>query len=98
MLATPLPLNPSVEKGTKWVKPTENIALPGKCFCECSWEESLNHLVKDVLEPAGFCVLAVSRLPYLSEGDYRRSFYTLDDALLVLGPVDPSAQEAASED
>ena len=37
-----------------------------------------------VLQPLGFSLVAVARLPYLCEGDLHSEFYWLDDAVLVL--------------
>lgn len=38
-----------------------------------------------MLKQHGFIVHAFARVPYLSQGDHRRSFYILDDVMLVLG-------------
>lgn len=43
------------------------ISVKGRTF-----EEQAGSLVADVLEPAGFQLLKWGKLPYLSEGDFRR--------------------------
>jgi len=51
---------------------------------EGGWEEGLGALWTHVLCPLGFTPVAVTRLPYLCEGDFHQEFYYLDDAVLVL--------------
>ncbi len=64
------------------------------CNCCCcaanrlSWEQSVRLLTERVFVPLGFSVESVSRLPYLSQGDTRASFYVLDDAVFVLSNRD----------
>uniref|UniRef100_A0A0R3RPM1 Methyltransferase-like protein 9 n=1 Tax=Elaeophora elaphi TaxID=1147741 RepID=A0A0R3RPM1_9BILA len=61
------------------------ISIKGRTF-----EEQASSLVADVLEPAGFELLKWGKLPYLSEGDFRRPFYHLDDAIFLLKPINMS--------
>ena len=49
-----------------------------------TFEAQVSSVIEHVLRPAGFRVLAFTRLPYLCEGDLEHSFYTLDDAVFVL--------------
>ena len=37
-----------------------------------------------VLQPLGFSMVALTRLPYLCEGDLHKEVYWLDDAVMVL--------------
>ena len=48
------------------------------------WEENVHCVVSQLFEPAGFRLRALSRVPYLSEGDLSTPYYTLDEALLLL--------------
>ncbi len=48
------------------------------------WEVQLESLVRDILEPAGFALERWTRVPYLCEGDFARSFYSLNDVVMVL--------------
>ncbi|XP_046842427.1 protein-L-histidine N-pros-methyltransferase-like [Xenia sp. Carnegie-2017] len=81
IVAVVLPFKPCVESGTKIIKPSERIPVKGK-----HWEEQLQSFIYDVFIPAGFIVEAVSRLPYLCEGDMHKDFYVLSDAIFVLRP------------
>ena len=90
VIAVPLPLKPSVEmtledSSTSWRTPKENIA-PKQCWCCVSFEESLQHLVTNIIEPCGYDVLTISRLPYLSEGNLYHTHFTLEDIVLVCAP------------
>ncbi|XP_053550833.1 protein-L-histidine N-pros-methyltransferase isoform X2 [Bombina bombina] len=81
ILALVLPFHPYVENGGKWEKPAEVMEVTGKV-----WEEQVNSLA-DVFQEAGFAVEALTRLPYLCEGDMYNDYYVLDDAVFVLRPV-----------
>lgn len=59
--------------------PTQYLPIFGDTF-----EDQVNSMIHDVLQPAGFVVKHWTRLPYLCEGDLSRSFYWLDDAVFVL--------------
>uniref|UniRef100_A0A8C5PIX4 Methyltransferase 9, His-X-His N1(pi)-histidine n=1 Tax=Leptobrachium leishanense TaxID=445787 RepID=A0A8C5PIX4_9ANUR len=81
ILALVLPFHPYVENGGKWEKPSELMDVTGTV-----WEEQVNSLAV-VFQDAGFFVEAVTRLPYLCEGDMYNDYYVLDDAVFVLRPV-----------
>nr|XP_033819298.1 methyltransferase-like protein 9 isoform X2 [Geotrypetes seraphini] len=81
ILALVLPFHPYVENGGKWETPSEVLEVKGKV-----WEEQVNSLT-EVFQAAGFAVEAVTRLPYLCEGDMYNDYYVLDDAVFVLRPV-----------
>ena len=63
-------------------KPSEYVHISGTSF-----EEQTRELAANLLEPAGFTVERLTRLPYLCEGDLQRSFYVLDDAIFVLKAI-----------
>lgn len=48
----------------------------------------MTHLTTEVFQKIGFDVEAVTRLPYLCEGDMYKEYYVLDDAVFVLKPQD----------
>ena len=80
MLALVLPYKPFVEKALFQAAPSELLPLA----CDATWEEGVSVLWNEVLLPLGYAPLAVSRLPYLCEGDLHSDFYALDDVILVL--------------
>ncbi|KPP72447.1 methyltransferase-like protein 9-like, partial [Scleropages formosus] len=82
ILAVVLPFQPYVEVGGKWERPKEYLKMSGK-----TWEEQVTQLSDEVFKEAGFVVEAVTRLPYLCEGDLYKDFYVLDDAVFVLKPI-----------
>lgn len=69
--------------GGKWQRPREHIKVKGK-----KWEEQVTNLSNEVFREVGFEVEAVTRLPYLCEGDMYKDYYVLDDAVFVLKPVE----------
>ncbi|KAL6094710.1 mettl9 [Pungitius sinensis] len=79
VLAAVLPFQPYVEVGGKWQRPKEHVKVKGK-----TWEEQVTNLSNEVFRRAGFEVEAVTRLPYLCEGDMYNDYYVLDDAVFVL--------------
>ncbi|CDQ87801.1 methyltransferase-like protein 9 isoform X1 [Oncorhynchus mykiss] len=83
ILAAVLPFQPWVEIGGKWQRPREHIKVKGK-----KWEEQVTNLSNEVFREVGFEVEAVTRLPYLCEGDMYKDYYVLDDAVFVLKPVE----------
>ena len=98
ILATPLPLNPSVEDLSttgKWVSPLEKLptTYKGVCpYCDKSpnaFEKALLILEEAIAIRTGFQVEAVTRVPYLSQGDAHKPLYQLDDVIMVLS-YDPS--------
>uniref|UniRef100_A0A4W6EVA9 Methyltransferase 9, His-X-His N1-histidine n=1 Tax=Lates calcarifer TaxID=8187 RepID=A0A4W6EVA9_LATCA len=88
ILAAVLPFQPYVEVGGQWQRPKEHLKIKGK-----TWEEQVTNLSNEVFRRVGFEVEAVTRLPYLCEGDMYNDYYVLDDAVFVLkasedkGPV-----------
>lgn len=48
----------------------------------------------DVFQQVGFQVEAVTRLPYLCEGDMYNDYYVLDDAVFVLKALDEGGDSA----
>ncbi|XP_061764646.1 methyltransferase-like protein 9 isoform X1 [Nerophis ophidion] len=79
ILATVLPFQAWVEIGGTWQRPKEHLIIHGK-----TWEEQVTILTHDLFQMEGFEVEAVSRLPYLCEGDMYEDYYVLDDAVFVL--------------
>jgi SAM-dependent methyltransferase len=80
LLAVVLPFRPFVEEGTQRRPPRESLGLSSTA----SFEASLDALWRTVLQPLGFRLHAVSRVPYMSDGDEKSPVYVLDDAILVL--------------
>ncbi|XP_058262366.1 methyltransferase-like protein 9 isoform X1 [Hemibagrus wyckioides] len=81
ILAVVLPFQPYVEIRGRWVRPSEHIQVKGT-----TWEEQVKNLSDDIFHTVGFEVEAVTRLPYLCEGDMHQDYYVLDDAVFVLKP------------
>lgn len=82
ILAVVLPFQPYVEIGGQWQRPKEHIIVQGK-----TWEEQVTILSRELFEKNGFEVEAVTRLPYLCEGDMYNDYYVLDDAVFVLKAI-----------
>lgn len=82
ILAAVVPFQPYVEVGGQWQRPKEHLRIKGK-----TWEEQVTNLSTEVFEKTGFEVEAVTRLPYLCEGDMYNDYYVLDDAVFVLKPI-----------
>ncbi len=78
LLSLPLPYRPHFYSGVASREPVERLAVAGNGF-----SAALMRLVVDVLEPMGFCVERLTRLPYLSGGDAERPLTVLDAAVLV---------------
>ncbi|VDM31610.1 unnamed protein product [Hydatigera taeniaeformis] len=53
-----------------------------------AWEVQFDSFLTNVLQPAGFELLRWTRVPYLCEGDFSRSFYSLNDIVMVVKPFD----------
>ena len=49
-----------------------------------SWEAGVEALWENLIAPAGFELVRLSRVPYISEGDHKFGAYVLDDAVFVL--------------
>lgn len=73
------PLFIDLSTGGQWQRPKHHLRVQGK-----TWEEQVTHLSEEVFRGAGFEVEAVTRLPYLCEGDMYNDYYVLDDAVFVL--------------
>uniref|UniRef100_A0A3Q1G0E8 Methyltransferase 9, His-X-His N1-histidine n=1 Tax=Acanthochromis polyacanthus TaxID=80966 RepID=A0A3Q1G0E8_9TELE len=89
ILAAVLPFQPYVEVGGRWERPKEHLKIKGK-----TWEEQVTNLSNEVFRRAGFEVEAVTRLPYLCEGDMYSDYYVLDDAVFVLKALDDTEESA----
>ncbi|MFO0686672.1 MAG: methyltransferase domain-containing protein [Sandaracinus sp.] len=77
LIACPLPVRAHVDRGGRTSDPDEWIEADGE------FEPALAQLVRTLIEPAGLEVERVARTTYLSQGDTRRRFIALDDALLL---------------
>lgn len=77
LIACPLPVRAHVDRGGRTSDPDEWIEADG------TFEEALVRLVRGLVEPCGLEVERVARTTYLSQGDTRRRFIALDDALLL---------------
>lgn len=73
-----LPFKGFYTSGTKQMPQEENFMDYFK-----NWEESVNILNKK-FENLGFEVLTISRLPYLSEGNFNKYMYFLDTVVFLL--------------
>ncbi|XP_053269861.1 methyltransferase-like protein 9 isoform X3 [Pleuronectes platessa] len=89
ILAAVLPFQPYVEVGGQWQRPSEHLKIKGK-----TWEEQVTSMSDEVFSRAGFEVEAVTRLPYLCEGDMYNDYYMLDDAVFVLKASETSEEAA----
>jgi SAM-dependent methyltransferase len=78
LLALVLPYNPFVYEGGNSRDPIEKLPLT-----RSQWESSAQELCQRVIEPLGFEVELITRVPYLSGGDAKRPLYELDDVVLV---------------
>ena len=65
--------------GPRHVSPSEFLPVDG-----AGWEEEVTSLLQNQLLPMGFELHAVTRLPYLCEGDSSQDYYSLDDVVVVL--------------
>jgi hypothetical protein len=78
LIALALPYSPFVYDGPRSLDPIERLPCDG-----ADWEHAVSSLCERVLEPLGFAVQALTRVPYLSGGDSHRALYELDDVVLV---------------
>lgn len=78
VVALVLPFHPYVEFGPLSPNPEEKLLVDGD-----SIEDQINSLVDVVFSPIGFSLEAVTRLPYLCEGDLSQAFYVLEDVVFV---------------
>jgi len=81
ILAVVVPWRPFVEgaDGTR-TKPSETVDAPSSG----SWEAGVDALWENLIAPAGFELIRLARVPYISEGDHLFDAYVLDDAVFVL--------------
>lgn len=79
VIALVLPYEPFVENHSLQSEPSEELPINNT-----SWETGVSSLWEEVLKPLGYTPLALSRVPYLCEGDMNQDYYALDDAILVL--------------
>jgi len=81
ILAIVVPFRPFVEgaDGTR-TKPSETVDAPSSG----SWEAGVEALWENLIAPAGFELIRLARVPYISEGDHLFDAYVLDDAVFVL--------------
>jgi 2-polyprenyl-3-methyl-5-hydroxy-6-metoxy-1,4-benzoquinol methylase len=77
LLSTPLPFDPFYYAGAISRAPEERLNVHAS-----DWEEALVELWKNELQPLGLSVHAVTRVPYLSEGDAQHAAYVLDNVVL----------------
>ena len=78
VVALVLPFHPYVEFGPLSPEPEEKLLVDGETI-----EEQINSLVDSVFAPIGFSLEALTRLPYLCEGDLSQAFYVLEDVVFV---------------
>ena len=78
IVSVPLPYRPLHYAGPRVAEPEERLPLG-----RGAWEEQATLLVERVLQPLGLELEALSRAPYLSEGDRHTPFYELDAAIVV---------------
>jgi SAM-dependent methyltransferase len=83
LLSVPLPLRPHVHAGGQTSDPEESLPTVHDEADE-SWEASATSLVERLLQPLGFDLERLSRIPYLSRGDAETPLYVLDAAIIVL--------------
>ena len=83
ILAIVVPFRPFVENadGTRSAPAeSERLDVPSSG----SWEAGVEALWSELIAPLGFELVALSRVPYISEGDHLYDAYVLDDAVFVL--------------
>lgn len=78
VLAVPLPLSAFFYDGPTSRDQRERLEVSG-----AGWERSAALLVENVLDPAGFTIETISRVPYLCRGDSQQRLYVLDDVVLM---------------
>lgn len=78
LIALVLPFRPFVEHGASRRQPSQHLPITGPIF-----ETQLSSFITDVLQPGGFVVERISRVPYLCQGDLVQDYYQLNDAIVV---------------
>ena len=85
IVAVALPFCPFVEHGTTQRAPSETLPMDGGwCREGAHFEWSVDAMVGQVLEPAGFLVHSWSQLPYICASDRDEPYRVLYDAVFVL--------------
>nr|CDS26361.1 methyltransferase9 [Hymenolepis microstoma] len=59
-----------------------------------AWEVQLDSFITNVLDPAGLELVRWTRVPYLCEGDFARSFYSLNDVVMVVKAANATVPSA----
>lgn len=85
IVAAVVPFQPYIEVGGQWQRPKVHVKIYGK-----TWEEQVTNLFTELFAKTGFQVEAITRVPYLCEGDMYNDYYVLDDAVFVLKPINQS--------
>lgn len=80
IIALVLPYEPFVEHHFTQSSPSQQLPIDRNA----SWEVGVSSFWERVLAPLGYTPLAVSKVPYLCEGDLNVEYYMLVDAILVL--------------
>jgi SAM-dependent methyltransferase len=86
VIATPFPFDPFVYDGSRSLSQDEKLDIDAAG--PQAWERSVSKLAAHVRARLGLSVEALSRVPYLCQGDADKALYVLDDALLVCRSVD----------
>jgi len=97
VLAVPFPFSQAVEKGNRLISPSQKIDIP-RYSSTHGWEDGVCYFVDAVLLPAGYHVEALTRVPYLCQGDSNNPYYVLDDAVFVLSSILPKRDRDANSD
>ncbi|CAF0842731.1 unnamed protein product [Adineta ricciae] len=78
ILSLVLPFKPYFEYNSHH-RPNESLQIEGELP-----EEQINSFLLNVIQPSGFHLEKLTRVPYLCEGDMERSYYFLFDYVFVL--------------
>ncbi len=76
--ALSLPYDPVAYEGPHPVEPLERLPIDAG-----DWEQEATRFVGRALEPLGFVVTSLARLPYLTGGDWHTPLGVLDDVVVV---------------
>lgn len=72
----------------KSTRPDNYLNVQGRTYAD-----HVHHMIVNVFKPANFEVVRWTRLPYLCEGDMNNSAYYLPDAVFLLKPIVPTAED-----
>ena len=92
IIALVLPYNGSVEEGQEWVAQEEPLEMRG-----ISFEQQLSYFCHYILEPMGFQLSYVTKVPYLCTGDLHNKYYSLSDGLVAVTVPPEDTQEEVVE-